>query len=103
MLRPHQTPAPASATARALLKTRSEEHGTTFENRADDAAYVEALLRALRQRARELAHARQRLAKIRAENARRAGDLGVNVDDLEKKIAARKNGEEDGKLEGAHD
>lgn len=114
---PSATPSstPTSATARALLKQRHEADGTTFENRADDAQYVEALLRALRRRAREIAAGRQRLAKIKADHARRAAKLGLSEVELAeiqqaamKKVAAQDNQEElDRKstpqaLEGCH-
>lgn len=69
-------PLPVSATARQLLAARAAQDGTTFENRAADPAYVEALLRALRQRARDVARVRQRVVALRAENARRAAALG---------------------------
>lgn len=72
-------PLPVSATARQLLAARAAQDGTTFENRAADPAYVEALLRALRQRARDVARVRQRVVALRAENARRAAALGDDV------------------------
>lgn len=78
-------PLPVSATARQLLAARAAQDGTTFENRAADPAYVEALLRALRQRARDVARVRQRVVLLRAENARRAAALGDDVGAAAKK------------------
>ncbi len=70
------TQMPTSQAARQLLLARMQDGSTTLESRASDPIYVESLVQALRDRAKDLARVRQYVANLKKENDRRANALG---------------------------